>query len=434
MLQSDSMRTALVTTCLSFGMVAGCADHDEPGTAGDSADGHGADGSSMGSTQPGGETGALGYLHQDGLGLVDGRGDPVTLHGVNLGGWLMWEGWIWGGIVADGGSNAETAVYDSLVTLVGDADAATFRQSVYDRFITEADIARIAELGYDSVRVPFNHRLLEDDAAPYVYRDAGWTVLDRLLDWCEAHEVYAVLDMHAAPGGQSDVFVSDPDATNLWEDLENQNRTVALWRAIAERYQDRRWLAGYDLLNEPQVLLGQQLVDLYGRITDAIREVDDHHVVFLEGNWSAVIFDPFTEKLDDNLAYSLHQYAFSGRDLDADLASAVSLAQAQQVPLWAGEYGEDTASQVAARTDVYRRTPEIAGWATWTWKRTDTGNPVPQQIVPPAAWSAVMLWITAKGSFPQPTAEQTRAAMAEFLDAVDLSRCTEDAAFVAATL
>ena len=45
------------------------------------------------------------------------------------------------------------------------------------------DVARIAALGFNVVRVPFNYRLLEDDERPYSYRDDGWSILDHLLDW-----------------------------------------------------------------------------------------------------------------------------------------------------------------------------------------------------------------------------------------------------------
>jgi hypothetical protein len=379
---------------------------------------------------------ASGVLRQDGLRVVDGDGNAVTLRGVNLGGWLMWEGWIWGGLIDVGGldNNSESHILESLTSLVGEAETRAFQQQIYARFITEDDIERIAQLGYDSVRVPFNHRLLEDDAQPFVYREEGWAVLDRLLDWCARHGIHAVLDMHSAPGGQGELFVTDPEPTNLWRSTEHEERTIALWRAIAERYRDRAWLAGYDLLNEPTVLDGERLRGLYERVLSAIREVDDNHIAFLEGNWSAVIFDPFTRKPGDNIVYSLHQYGFSGRDLDADLAMAVSLAQRQQVPLWVGEYGEDSAQWVADRSAVYAATPEVVGWASWTWKRTGTDHPVPQEIATPPAWSGVILWITAPGLFPRPSPAQTRAGMAEFLEAIDLARCTQDTAFVEATL
>ena len=37
-----------------------------------------------------------GFVHQSGTQLLDGAGQPLKLKGVNLGGWLLWEGWMWG--------------------------------------------------------------------------------------------------------------------------------------------------------------------------------------------------------------------------------------------------------------------------------------------------------------------------------------------------
>ena len=112
----------------------------------------------------------------------------------------------------------------------------------------------------------------------------GWVYLDRLLEWCTRHDVYVVLDLHSAPGGQSDIFVADPDEKKLWQSEENEERTVALWRAIAARYKDEKIVAGYDLLNEPGFPNPAELIELYLRIITAIREVDPYHMVIIEGN------------------------------------------------------------------------------------------------------------------------------------------------------
>src|SRR5688572_13231596 len=103
-----------------------------------------------------------GFLHADGTALVDGKGDPLTLKAINVGGWLNWEAWIWGG-----GWQREGEIAAELADLVGAEEAARFRSRVYQSFFTEEDIARIAQLGFNAVRVAFNHNLLEDDAAPF---------------------------------------------------------------------------------------------------------------------------------------------------------------------------------------------------------------------------------------------------------------------------
>ena len=79
-------------------------------------------------------------LHQQGTKIVDGHGTEVHLRGVNLGGWLVWEGWIFGkGILT-----SERTILTRLQKGVGVQEAEEFRPQVYDNFITEADIEKIA--------------------------------------------------------------------------------------------------------------------------------------------------------------------------------------------------------------------------------------------------------------------------------------------------
>ncbi len=84
-----------------------------------------------------------------------------------------------------------------------------FASRVHDSYIVEANIERIASLGFTVVRMLINHTILEDDAASGVYKQAGWDRIDRLLACCEKNGVYVVVDLHSAPGGQSRYFFAD---------------------------------------------------------------------------------------------------------------------------------------------------------------------------------------------------------------------------------
>ena len=165
-------------------------------------------------------------LHRQGTKIVDEHGAEIHLRGVNLGGWLLWEGWMFGkGILT-----SETTILTRLQKGVGRRETEEFRTAVYDNFITEDDIEKIAQAGFTCVRLPLHHGLFDGDR--------GWKILDRLLGWCERKRVYVVLDLHAVPGGQSTLGMADPgDARHLvWVSEENQKRTAAIWKSIAARY------------------------------------------------------------------------------------------------------------------------------------------------------------------------------------------------------
>lgn len=209
------------------------------------------------------------FIHRDNQQILDGKNNAVKLNGFNLGGWLMWEGWIWGG-----GFTKEKIMFEGIEKKIGYTEAANFRDSVYANFITESDIKKISEHCFNVVRIPINHTILEEDNTPFIYKNSGWKLLDTILEWCEIYNVYAILDLHAAPGGQASLFTADADVIDLWSSEKNQNRTVQLWKAIASRYKNKSIIAGYDLLNEPDIKNNKILIDFYKILIENIRTVD----------------------------------------------------------------------------------------------------------------------------------------------------------------
>lgn len=309
-------------------------------------------------------------VHQEGKQIVDPEGNPLKLRGVLLEGWLMWNGALWGT-----GFTSETQITEKLVQLVGEDDFQTFRKGIYDNFITERDIEMIAAMGLNVVRVPINHTVLESPSGAVDPDAIGWKYLDQLLAWCIRHEVYIVLDLHAAPGGQSGVFVADPDDVKLWDSEENQNQTVALWRAIATRYKDEKIIAGYDLLNEPGYLNSADLIEMYTRLIEAVREVDPHHMVIIEGNHLTSDFNLYEIPLSSNQMYSFHTYNFLSTDYDDSQMNALRpLAESQDVPLWNGEFGANNYEWVSANIEMFEDPDNhVNGWIYWPWKKVSGG-------------------------------------------------------------
>lgn len=361
-------------------------------------------------------------LHREGTRIVDGAGQPVALKGVNLGGWLMWEGWIFGS-----GFISESQIINRLTLAVGKEEAQRFQADIHNNFVTEADFQELARLGFNVVRLPINHTLLEDDDRPYVYKESGWRVLDQTLNWAERNKIYVVLDLHGAPGGQNNGFISDPEFGNsLWKSAENKKRTVALWRAIAERYKNRQIVAGYDLLNEPKPPRAEDLVDLYRDIIAAVREVDRAHLIFLEGTENARDFTIFDRRLDENMAYSFHMYTWFGKKRESDRFAELYAAAAQKhdVPLWCGEFGEDQPAEISRLVNLYSSNRANSGWAFWTWKKAPNRTPALDLIAEPASWKKLADWIEHPLLNRKPSKPEAQQALREFLEAVRFQNTT----------
>jgi hypothetical protein len=364
-----------------------------------------------------------GFVHQDGTQLLDGAGQPLKLRGVDLGGWLSWEGWIWGESMDYVG---ESTMMSNLTSLVGPTRADQFQTEVYDNFITAADFKAMSEDGYNVARVPFNYRMLEDDSNPGVYKQSGWEVLDQLVAEAEANNVYIVLDMHAAPCSQTMGFTADyVGGPDLWGSEACRDRMVALWKAIAARYANDNVIAGYDLLNEP-VASNQQLISLYQRVTAAIRQVDPNHLIIYEGNDLAREFGGFTAPLDSNEMFELHDYSWvSTQDITTRMPGYNAVAERLDAPIWFGEFGQDLYGGIAHYTSTFNQDPLVAGWADWTWKQSP-GFPALQTIHESPDAAMLIDWMD-DTSRPQPTPAQADQGMSDFIEDIQFANTEPNA-------
>jgi aryl-phospho-beta-D-glucosidase BglC (GH1 family) len=361
------------------------------------------------------------FVHRNGQEIHNGQNNVINLDGVNIGSWLMWEGLMWGG-----GLISEKDITNKMTSVIGPVAFENFRDSVYKNYITRADIKRISDECYNVVRIPFNHNLLEDDANPYVYKPEGWAILDSVLKWCEDYNVYVVLDMHAAPGGQANWFIADPDSIDFWNSPVNKNRTIQLWKAIADRYSNRGIIAAYDLLNEPNIWWWPDLVNLYNNIITEIRTVDSNHMIMLEGNNYAQDFSMFTSLPDSNICFQFHYYTFffSAPNIPAWTALSNTL----NVPIWCGEWGEDTLGGMQNKLTNIIRNPanKISGQAFWTWKTVTVSgeNPHCLNVNNHPDWSNTMLWATYNS--PTVTALEMQNGIDNFIINMKLQNCLVD--------
>lgn len=284
-----------------------------------------------------------GFVHAEAGRLLDGRNEPILLRGVGLGNWLLPEGYMW---KFEADSLQSPRQIEAFVEgLVGSERAATFWTEFRNRFIAEADIARIAAEGMNHVRLPINSRVVMDEDGAVV--PAGLELIDRLIGWCREHGVWVVLDLHGAPGGQTGTNIDDsPNGVpELFTDARYREQTIALWQVLAFRYRDETVVAGYDLLNEPlpneyQHTYADELVALYCDLSAAIRDVDANHLMIYEGTHWATNWSVFTEVWDANSMLSFHKY-WTPPDRPS-IQAFLDVGRELELPIYMGEGGENT--------------------------------------------------------------------------------------------
>ena len=361
-------------------------------------------------------------VHQEGQKIVDGKGNTLFLKGVIPLGWLQWEGTIF-----NAGFVSETKIREKIVGLVGQSELDKFESRIFENFINEKDIIAMRKLGFNAVRVPFNHTILEDDNKPYRYKESGWKIFDRLISDCEKHNLYVILDLQSAPGGQSVLFVADPGSKKLWQDVENQKRTIALWKAIASRYKDKEIVAGYDLLNEPNYPDSDKLITMYIDIIKTIREVDKKHMLFIEGNKLATDFSIFDSPLSHNMSYSFHTYHLLGPDNSRKHFEHIQkISKEQKVPIWNSEFGAHNLNWTKETVQLFNSSSsQNSGWIFWPWKRVPSNNIDRyrhlHEIESTPNWDKLRKYIGFLGK--KPSRSEAIQGMNEFVEAMKIENC-----------
>jgi hypothetical protein len=366
----------------------------------------------------------LTFLHAQGEDIVDERGQAFLARGLGLGNWTLPEGYMWGfGDQGDRPRRIEKMVSD----LIGPGPAARFWSDYRRQYITEADIHRLAELGFNIVRPSLNFRLFLTEGENPAPVAEGFDLLDHLILWCKKNNVYVVIDMHAAPGGQTGANIDDSakDQPELFMDKRNQDRLAALWVKIATRYKDEPVVAAYDLLNEPlpartgaAAKYKNQLEPLYRRLTGAIREVDPRHIITLEGADWANDWSVFSKPFDNNLLYQFHYYCWDRpatlKNIDKYLADRTKL----RAPIWAGETGESDNLIYWGTTDYFEA--NNVGWSFWPWKKMDTDN-TPYSVKRPEGWDAIAAY--SRGGREKPSPADAQRAFDSLLRNIRLENC-----------
>jgi len=323
---------------------------------------------------------AQGFLKASGKTIVNGSGQNVLLKGIGLGGWLVPEGYM---LHTSGFANSPTAIRNKIEELIGTENTNEFYMEYESNYVNKKDIDRIAEWGFNSIRLPMHYIKLMKANQSGVYIEEGFKQIDSLLSWCKQNNIYLILDLHCAPGAQSKDNISDSDGeARLWTEPVNQTRTVDLWKKIAERYVNEEWIGGYDLINETAYDLGTNnvpLKNLFVQITDAIRTVDKNHLIFIEGNWYATDFSGLTPPWDDNMAYSFHKYWNTPNQ--SSIQYLLNIRNTYNVPLWLGETGENSNSWFT--TCVELMNDNNIGWAWWPHKKiASTSCPLSSPLMP----------------------------------------------------
>ena len=338
-----------------------------------------------------------GFLRTQGTEIVNDKG-PVIIRSIGTGNWMIMEGYMMQSSSA--GVDTHTKYRMKLNEIMGKERTDEFFDTWTKNHFTKTDLDSMKAWGFNAVRAALHYKTLtlpiedeqrnSDGSLQNTWLEQGFKKIDELLRWCKQNEMYLILDMHGAPGGQGkNASISDYDENlpSLWESEDNKQKLVALWIKLADRYKDSKWIAGFDVINEPNwAFKGSQhpngcdcqnnddIWDLHERIIKAIRTVNTNHIVYVSGNCWGSNYNSFDkhslQKADTNMAITFHKYWNNNND-DA-LDKWIAMREKYQMPLWMSEGGENSNTWFSDCIALYEKNK--IGWSWWPVKKSKINN------------------------------------------------------------
>jgi len=171
-------------------------------------------------------------------------------------------------------------------------------------YITERDVAYIASLGMDHIRLGFDQLVIEEK--PGVYREEIFGHIDRFIAWCEKYRLGIVLNMHKAIGNYCDI----QEDVQLLDDEGLQCRFIDTWLAFEKRYAGKPEIV-FELLNEVRNVDAELWRGLAERTRAAIRELNPtRRLIIGSVGWNNPPGLPLLRVWEDeNVIYTFHIYA-----------------------------------------------------------------------------------------------------------------------------
>jgi|GEM_PF-1821156 len=368
-----------------------------------------------------------GLLRVSGKNIVDANNTNVLLQGINLGNWLVNEPYMMN--MPSSLMGIEKEMRAEMLDLLGDqAKVDQFYNAFHTNYVQKIDIDKINEWGMNSIRLPLDETKLgsyNSSTQVYTINEKGFAQIDSVLKWARPHNIYVILDMHRLPGGGHAAM------DEFWASTTLQDQFVAAWRVIANRYKNDDLVAGYDLINEPNHdfadnNLNKPLLNILKRATTAIREVDNRHIVFIEGNGYGWDFRGLKVPWDANMVYAFHKYLSDWQVGDYDVNEMVTLRNGTNRPVWNGETGEN--SNLWLTNMAKRYEAEGIGWCVWPAKKLGSVVGPLAVTISPLYTAITNYWNykadNTKPYVAKPSAEQTLTALLAQAELCKFENCT----------
>ncbi|KAI7903163.1 glycoside hydrolase superfamily [Cokeromyces recurvatus] len=196
--------------------------------------------------------------------------------GANLGNWLILEKWM------------DSSIFDKYAPKAVDewtfcqhaTNPAKALEEHWNSWVREDDFKILASVHANHVRIPVGYWafITPDSGEPYV-SSGQKKQIERILQYCNTYNMYAIIDLHGLPGSQNGEAHSGHIGPIQFYSDYNIERSIKTIRAIVD------WMNGLDYVlksriasiqsaNEPRIVKDNQLNILKKYYNDAFHIID----------------------------------------------------------------------------------------------------------------------------------------------------------------
>ena len=339
-------------------------------------------------------------------GIYDLEGNLFQIQGINYGNLLIQEGWMsvnslgpklnedgsYAKINSEGVIEEYEEVYQEELDLALKNNPNLNQEKInelwsiyYKSYCQEIDFQNIKEIGLNTIRLPMYYRnFLEGEDDQLVLKENAFEFIDYFLENAKKYDLKVILDMHGVVGGQSGNEHSGTRRTEFWTNEIYQKEMCDLWKNIASYYLNERkdlasTILAYDLINEPALdkkVTTKREWDVMDKMYKAIREVDEDHIIAIEGCW---YFDslPDPKKYNwENVMYEFHLYNWDNEKVSNDVYHTLHffkwMTTNYDVPIYIGEFNFfDKKDEWIKWLNEYDE--RGLNWSIWSYKTISVG-------------------------------------------------------------
>lgn len=261
--------------------------------------------------------------------------------------------------------------------------------SVVDYAHSDADYADMVKTGANVLRVSFDATSFPTSPKHRIQADR-YAKSDQVLLKAKQFNFKVILVLEE--------FIEADRGGPFWQDLEAQDEFAAIWKEIATKYRASTTIAGFELMIEPVVGLGEsQSTKMWEPIArkaaDQIRLVDTNQAIIIDSaDWAlpkAFYYMTPVRPNDENIVCSVHMYnprvithqgiygyplgvhypsaAYDKKSMRADLQYVVDFQKEFNVPIYVGEFSCIRHAPGNTRLNYLRDSLSLASENRWSW-------------------------------------------------------------------